>query len=133
MAEALRIPVTLSFHTDFDQDPSTDRVGWIRPLVSTWLRRIQDRTGRTFVPSQDSASKPRRQGYSGLRILSRGVDLALFSLAHRDESLRAQWGLLPSDLAVMHVGRIATEMNHALLFMPSTRFVNPRLVLGWGW
>jgi len=65
-------------------------------------------------------------------LMSRGVDTAVFSPAHRDPALRASWGAGPEDLVVIHVSRLAAEKNYPLLFrcwqrirerVPAARFV----------
>ena len=50
-----------------------------------------------------------------MRHLARAVDTRQFHPDRRSEALRAQWGLEPGQLAVIHVGRIAAEKNLALL------------------
>ncbi len=115
-ARRLGIPVTSSFHTNFDQYTRDYRIGWLKPVVAAWLRQVHNRTRRTFVPTRDLLDRLAREGYANLRLLSRGVDTSLFSPARRDESLRASWGAAPGDPVVLHVGRMAAEKNYLLLF-----------------
>jgi glycosyltransferase involved in cell wall biosynthesis len=129
----LGIPVTSSFHTNFDQYTRDYRLGWLKPVVAAWLRRVHNRTRRTFVPTRDLLARLEREGYRNLRLLSRGVDTELFQPARRDADLRRQWGAGPDDLVVVHVGRMAAEKNYPLLFraFDAVRSVAPgaRLVL----
>ncbi len=115
-ARRLGIPVTSSFHTNFDQYTHDYRMGWFKPVVAAWLRRVHNRTVRTFAPTRDLLARLDTEGYRNLRLLSRGVDSSLFNPARRDESLRAAWGVEPGGLAVIHVGRLAPEKNYPLLF-----------------
>jgi glycosyltransferase involved in cell wall biosynthesis len=115
-ARELGIPVTSSFHTNFDQYTRDYRLGWLKPIVAAWLRRVHNRTRRTFVPTRDLLARLEREGYANLRLLSRGVDTALFAPARRDAELRASWGAAPDDVVVLHVGRMAAEKNYPLLF-----------------
>ncbi len=115
-ANRFGIPVTSSFHTNFDQYTHDYRLGWLRGLVATWLRRVHNRTLRTFAPTQALLTRLAGEGYTNLRLLSRGVDTALFTPALRDPDLRAAWGAGPNDLVVLHVGRMAAEKNYPLLF-----------------
>jgi glycosyltransferase involved in cell wall biosynthesis len=115
-ARALGIPVTSSFHTNFDQYTRDYRMGCLKPVVAAWLRHVHNRTLRTFAPTRDLLTRLEREGYRNLRLLSRGVDSTLFHPGHRDESLRAAWGVGPSDPVVLHVGRLAAEKNYPLLF-----------------
>ncbi len=116
VARRLGIPVTSSFHTNFDQYTRDYRIGWMKPVVAAWLRRVHNRTLRTFVPTRDLQARLAHEGYRGLRLLSRGVDSDLFHPGRRDESLRASWGAAPGDPVVLHVGRLAAEKNYPLLF-----------------
>jgi len=115
-AKDLGIPATSSFHTNFDQYTKDYRIGWVKPIVASWLRRVHNRTLRTFVPTSDIRDRLAGEGYRNLRILSRGVDTRLFSPERRDPGLRAAWGANPDDLVVIHVGRMAAEKNYPLLF-----------------
>ncbi|MFI5337236.1 MAG: glycosyltransferase family 4 protein [Opitutales bacterium] len=128
VARELGIPVTSSFHTNFDQYTRDYRLGWLHRLVAAWLRRVHNRTRRTFVPTRDLCQRLDRAGYRNLRILSRGVDPVLFSPTRRDQELRARWGAGPDDLVVLHVGRLAAEKNDQLLFRSydAVRQVAPR-------
>ena len=112
----LGIPVTSSFHTNFDQYTRDYRLGWFKPVVAAWLRRVHNRTLRTFAPTRDLLARLELEGYRQLRLLSRGVDTTLFSPARRDDDLRHSWGAGPGDLVVVHVGRMAAEKNYPLLF-----------------
>jgi len=127
-ARALGIPVTSSFHTNFDQYTRDYRLGWFFPIVTAWLRHVHNRTRRTFVPTHDLRARLEKSGYDNLRLLSRGVDTGLFTPARRDHGLRAGWGVAPDDLVVLHVGRLAAEKNYSLLFraFDAIQTVSPR-------
>jgi glycosyltransferase involved in cell wall biosynthesis len=127
-ARRLGIPVTSSFHTNFDQYTRDYRMGWLKPVVSAWLQHVHNRTLRTFVPTRDLLARLEHDGYRNLRLLSRGVDSSLFNPGRRDGSLRASWGVGPSDPVVLHVGRLAAEKNYPLLFraFDAIKAVEPR-------
>ena len=127
-ARAFGIPVTSSFHTNFDQYTRDYRLGWLKPLVTAWLRHVHNRTLRTFVPTRALLARLGTEGYTNLRLLSRGVDPALFNPARRDEILRASWGAAPGDPVIIHVGRMAAEKNYPLLFraFDAIKAVEPR-------
>jgi glycosyltransferase involved in cell wall biosynthesis len=131
IARRLGIPVTSSFHTNFDQYTRDYRIGWLRPVVAAWLRRVHNRTLRTFAPTGDLLRRLADDGYANLRLLSRGVDTELFSPARRDDTLRASWGVKPDELVVLHVGRMAAEKNYPLLFrvFDALKAVEPRVRL----
>ncbi len=127
-AHEFGIPVTSSFHTNFDQYTRDYRIGWLKPVVAAWLRHLHNRTRRTFVPTPTLLTRLSTEGYTNLRLLSRGVDTALFYPAQRDASLRASWGVAPEDPVIVHVGRIAPEKNYPLLFraFDAVKAVEPR-------
>ncbi len=127
-ARQLGIPVTSSFHTNFDQYTRDYRLGWFKPVVSAWLRHLHNRTQRTFAPTHDLLARLGREGYANLRLLSRGVDTVLYHPGRRDETLRASWGARPDDLVIVHVGRMAAEKNSPLLFRAydAIKSVQPR-------
>ncbi len=127
-AHEFGIPVTSSFHTNFDQYTRDYRIGWLKPVVAAWLRHLHNRTRRTFVPTPTLLTRLSTEGYTNLRLLSRGVDTALFNPAQRDASLRNSWGVAPEDPVILHVGRIAPEKNYPLLFraFDAVKAVEPR-------
>jgi glycosyltransferase involved in cell wall biosynthesis len=128
LARSMGIPATSSFHTNFDQYTRDYRIGWFKPVVSAWLRHVHNRTLRTFAPTGDMLSRLASEGYTHLRLLSRGVDTELFSPARRDDTLRASWGVKPDEVVVLHVGRMAAEKNYPLLFrvFDALKAVEPR-------
>ena len=127
-AHEFGIPVTSSFHTNFDQYTRDYRIGWLKPVVAAWLRHLHNRTRRTFVPTPTLLTRLSTEGYTNLRLLSRGVDTVLFNPAQRDASLRNSWGVAPEDPVILHVGRIAPEKNYPLLFraFDAVKAVEPR-------
>lgn len=112
----LNLPVTSSFHTNFHSYAGHYRCPWLRPAALAWLRRVHNRTRRTFVPTAELAAELRGLGFRGLSVLSRGVDTRQFGPERRSGALRAAWGAAPEDPVVIHVGRVAPEKNYPLLF-----------------
>lgn len=110
-ARALAIPLTSSYHTRFDDYARHYRIGAFTGMVEGWLRRLHNRTAVTLVPSQDLLERLERAGYRNCALWSRGVDVALFDPARRDEALRAAWGARPEDCVCLHVGRVAAEKD----------------------
>lgn len=124
----LGLPVTSSFHTNFHAYTRHYRCGWLQPLALAWLRRVHNRTRRTFVPTPELAAELGLLGFRGLAVLSRGVDTRQFHPNRRSAELRASWGAGPDDPVVLHVGRMAAEKNYPLLFRAyaAMRAANPR-------
>lgn len=127
-ARALRIPVTSSFHTNFHAYTRHYGFGLLRRVALAWLRRVHNRTLRTFAPTAELCDELKQHGFERLLVLSRGVDTAHFSPDRRSQDLRASWGAAPEDPVVLHVGRIAAEKNFPLLLraFDAMREANPR-------
>jgi glycosyltransferase involved in cell wall biosynthesis len=115
-ARLLNIPVTSSFHTNFHAYTSHYGFGLLRRAALAWLRRVHNRTLRTFAPTTQLCEELGALGFKNLQLLSRGVDLDHFSPTRRCAELRESWGAGQDDLVVLHVGRMAAEKNYPLLF-----------------
>lgn len=114
-AQRLGITASAGFHTRFDDFARHYGLGFATPLVLAYLRHFHNRAAATVVPTAELASFLRQHGFRHVRVLRRAVDTRLFHPERRDAALRAQWGLSPGDLAVVHVGRLAPEKNLPLL------------------
>ncbi len=110
-AEVLGIPLTSSYHTNFDDYAKHYRIGMLTGMVEGWLRSFHNRTSVTMVPSTDLIGRLERAGYNNCALWSRGVDIELFTPQRRDDGLRTAWGATPDDLVCLHVGRIAPEKD----------------------
>jgi glycosyltransferase involved in cell wall biosynthesis len=132
-ARSLGIPVTSGFHTNFDRYSRHYGVGWLQPAVASCLRSFHRRTRATLVPTEALAASLSGEGLSGVRVVGRGVDVALFDPARRSDALRAEWGMLADDLVVLYVGRLAAEKNIDLALRAfaaiKERCANARFVL----
>lgn len=113
-ARALGIPASTGFHTRFHDFARYYGCGFIAPAVFGYLRRFHRRAAATLVPTAQLRDFLDRAGFGNVILLRRAVDTVRFSPCNRDEALRAHWGLRPDQLAVIHVGRIASEKNLAL-------------------
>lgn len=127
-ARALGLPVTSSFHTNFHTYTSAYGFAPLRRAVLGWLRRVHNRTERTFAPTQELCDELAGLGFRDLRVLSRGVDTAQFTPERRSAALRHDWHAGPADPVVLHAGRLAAEKNYPLLFrcFEAMRVVEPR-------
>jgi glycosyltransferase involved in cell wall biosynthesis len=110
-ARELGLPVSSGFHTNFDAYSRHYRMGWLKGLISRYLRYLHNRTDATLVPTTALQDQLSRQGYRNVVVVSRGVDTRLFNPARRSADLRSRWGAGPDDLVVCYVGRLAAEKN----------------------
>ncbi len=128
-ARSLGLPVTSSFHTNFHSYTNNYGFAPLHQIVLGWLRRVHNRTQRTFAPTNELCDELRELGFRNLSLLSRGIDTEHFSPERRDHELRKSWGVGPDDPVVLHVGRMAPEKNYDLLFKiyDAMRIANPKL------
>jgi glycosyltransferase involved in cell wall biosynthesis len=130
-ARRLKIPVTSSYHTQFHAYTGHYGIGLMKSVTLAWLRRVHNRTDRTFAPTAELCAELTKLGFRGMEVLSRGVDTRHFHPSNRSEALRRSWGAGPDDPVVLHAGRFAREKNYPLLLEAWTAMhrVNPRLRL----
>ena len=117
----LGIPVASSFHTNFDHYAAHYGFLALERLGFAYLRWFHNRTRVTLVPSQATRSRLLADGVKRVEIWSRGVDGAVFSPTHRDESLRASIGVAPGETLLVYVGRLAPEKNLPALLQAFSR------------
>ena len=110
------IPVTSSFHTNFDQYTHHYGVGWTRSWIWRYLRWFHNRTAETYVPSRATIGELEAKGFERLVLWPRGVDARLFRPDRPErERIREELGFHDGDLVIGHVSRIAAEKNVAFL------------------
>jgi glycosyltransferase involved in cell wall biosynthesis len=128
-ARSLGLPVTSSFHTNFHSYASHYGFAPLRHAALAWLRRVHNRTLRTFAPTEEICGELTGLGFNNMGLLTRGVDTALFTPARRSPELRRAWGVAEDQPVVLHVGRMAPEKNYGLLFRlyAAMRRANPAL------
>ena len=113
-ARRLGIPIATGFHTRFDTYAKDYGFGFLSPWVFNWLRRFHNRGDATLVPTLELQQQLYAQGFCNVQRLGRGVDTTQFHPSWRSSSMRENWGLSEDDLAVLSVGRLASEKNHDL-------------------
>jgi glycosyltransferase involved in cell wall biosynthesis len=116
-ADKLGIPLASSFHTNFHSYSKHYGFAFLTRPALAYLRWFHNRTRITLSPTDELNAELTRDGFRGMRLLSRGVDTTHFTPAKRDPALRAAWGATaPDDPVFIHVSRLAAEKNYALLF-----------------
>lgn len=113
-ARAMGLPVTSSYHTNFDAYSGHYGASIMAPLVRAWLLHFHRRTLSTMAPTRALVEGLVRERVPGARLLGRGVDTALFDPARRSDGLRSAWGARERDPVALYVGRLAPEKNLAL-------------------
>jgi len=114
-AQKLQLPVTSSFHTNFQSYSSHYGLNLLKVPIESYLRKLHNRTSVTMVPTRALMFELQQRGYRNLALLARGVASDLFSPSKRSRSLRKTWGANDDDLVVLLVGRLAKEKNVRLV------------------
>lgn len=110
-AKVLKLPVTSDFRTNFQSYSKHYGVGWLRKPIVAYLRKFHNATACTMVPTRELMRTLGENGFSNLKVVSRGVDTKLFNLSKRDTSLRSSWGADDKTTVLISVGRMAPEKN----------------------
>ncbi|MDQ8185183.1 glycosyltransferase family 1 protein [Pelagicoccus sp. SDUM812002] len=125
-AKLLDIPVSSTFHTNFDQYSDHYSVGGVQRIMSAYLRMVHNFCGCTLAPTQQMAEVLTTEGYFNTGVLSRGVDTQLFSPTKREDVLRNKWEIPEGGRAIVYVGRIAKEKNIDLVMQAYRSIVDVR-------
>jgi glycosyltransferase involved in cell wall biosynthesis len=132
-AIGLRLPVATGFHTNFHRYSAHYGFGFLAKPIARYLRGFHNRAQATMVPTVQLKRELETHGYRGVRVVSRGVDAALFDPWRRSEQLRRSWGAGESGLVALHVGRLAPEKNLRLAVRAAQAMAaaTPRLRMVW--
>ncbi|MGB0370305.1 MAG: glycosyltransferase family 4 protein [Opitutales bacterium] len=111
-AKKLDLPVTSTFHTNFQLYCADYGAKWLTQTMLGFLRWFHNSCALTFVPSQDLIDDLRGSQFERLFYLGRGVDRVLFDPGRRSQELRKEWGADSDDTPVaVYVGRAAAEKD----------------------
>lgn len=110
-ARKLGIPVTSTFHTNFQDYCADYGFAFLEKWAMGYLRWFHNSCALTTVPDPDLIERLREAGVKHLQMLGRGADTQLFKPARRSEELRRSWGAGPDDPVAIYVGRAAAEKN----------------------
>lgn len=108
-ALAMDIPLVTSYHTSFAAYLAHYRLSAFDRAAWPFLRWFHNSGVRTFVPSHPVREEVAAQGFTGLRVWSRGVDAQRFSPRFRSVAMRTRMGADAETFVVAYVGRLAPE------------------------
>ncbi len=107
-----RIPVVSSFHTHFSSYLKYYRLGFLEPLLWSYLKWFYKHCRQLYVPSPSMMEELREAGVeSDLILWTRGVDTGLFHPGQRNHGWRESRGFGTSDVVVLFVSRLVWEKN----------------------
>jgi glycosyltransferase involved in cell wall biosynthesis len=110
-ARKLKIPVSSTFHTNFQDYCADYGAAFAERGMMAYLRWFHNTCALTTVPDPSLIQRLKADGIQHLEMLGRGADTELFSPAKRDPELRQTWGADKDTLVAIYVGRAAAEKN----------------------
>ena len=110
-AKLLGIPVVTGLHTRFDDFMDHYGLSFLRRPAFAFMRAFHNRASATLVPTNSLKNFLNASGFKRAVRLERAVDTSAFAPQFRSETLRNAWGCTSGALAVLFVGRIASEKN----------------------
>ena len=105
------IPVVSSFHTHFVSYFRYYGVRPLEPLGWRMLRWFYRRCARVYAPTYSIVDELAAEGIHDVELWTRGIDLAAFSPAARDPSLRAELGVDEGRPLLLLVSRLVKEKD----------------------
>lgn len=111
----LGIPVTSTFHTNFQSYCRHYYLPFLRARALRYMRWFHNQCALTFVPTTELLGELERLGFERLQHLGRGVDRRLFHPSRRSAELRRQWGAGNGAPVILCVSRVAREKNLPLV------------------
>lgn len=104
------VPVLASVHTRFETYPQYYHVGFLKPAVEAWLRKLYRRCDALVAPSDGMIEVLHQQRMNrDIGIWSRGVDREIFNSGVRDGALRHSMGIGETEVAIGFLGRVVME------------------------
>lgn len=137
ISRELRIPLVHTYHTVYENYThyfSPSKV-WGRKLVTVFSRRVAAKTDALIAPTEKVKTLLQGYGISApIYVLPTGIDQKKFISAGKASErllLRKQLGILPEQVVLVSVGRMAKEKNggELLRMMEHFRGKNIRLLL----
>ncbi|MFD1908157.1 glycosyltransferase [Paenibacillus rhizoplanae] len=101
-------PHVASYHTHFDRYLEYYKMRRILPLYWKYMKWYHRSCDAVLAPSRETLTSLRMEGFTRLRLWSRGVDCTLYSPERRSEETRERYGK-GAALMMLYVGRIAPE------------------------
>lgn len=113
-AHSHNLPHVVSYHTHFDRYLEYYRMKSLIPLYWRYMRWFHASCDATLAPSEETISTLRQQGFSRLRLWSRGIDCSFYTPDKRNREVRERYGIT-APLLLLYVGRVAPEKDIATL------------------
>jgi len=110
-ARKLRIPVSSTFHTNFQDYCADYGAAFAGRGMMAYLRWFHNACALTTVPDPSLIQRLTLERVERLEMLGRGADTDLFHPGKRDAELRQSWGADAHGPVALYVGRAAAEKD----------------------
>lgn len=118
------IPTAASYHTNFPDYMSHYGMPFLKEPAWWYIRWFHSFASMNLCPSKDTLTELKNRGFSNLEIWGRGIDTEAFSPIHRNEGVRAAYGINKAPL-LLYVGRLAPEKELPVL-LGAVKLLNQR-------
>ncbi|WP_322904753.1 glycosyltransferase family 1 protein [Paenibacillus campi] len=103
-------PLIASYHTHIPHYADHYRVGWLKPLVWSYLRLLHNVAQLNLCTSDTVLHELQSQRFRNVKLWQRGVDTERFHPNFRSKAMRERLsGGKPDDILLLYVGRLASE------------------------
>lgn len=109
------IPLMTSFHTNFPMYCRHYGAPWLEGTAWRWIRHFHAPARIVHAPGAAARAALHERGLTQTVVWGTGVDSGLFHHRKRDLLLRRELGIADDEVAVLHVGRLASEKNIATM------------------
>jgi glycosyltransferase involved in cell wall biosynthesis len=110
-ARKLGIPVSSTFHTNFQDYCADYGAAFAARSMMAYLRWFHNQCALTTVPDPSLIERLQEDGVKYLEMLGRGADTVLFHPDKRDAKLRLSWGADEATPVALYLGRAAAEKD----------------------
>lgn len=110
-----KCPSVASMHTYLPAYTQHYKLGILESASWRYLRWVHNRCSINLAPSNSFARKMKMKGIQRVSVWGGGVDTDAFNPNHRSDALRNDLMNDPSNLLLLHVGRLAREKEVELL------------------
>lgn len=137
-AKARGLPVLASVHTRFETYPRYYKMGFLEPIMESWIRGLYQRCDALVTPSESMIEVLREQDMNDdISIWSRGVDRTIFGPENRSLEWRRSKGIEDDDVAIVFLGRLVMEKGldafaEAIVKLRERQVAHKVLVIGDG-
>lgn len=87
------IPISSVFHTDFPSYMKYYHVGFLEPLLWTYLKHFYNACDIVLVPTEDIKTRLVKKGIRNIEIWSRGIHLERYNPSNRSQEFRRRNGI----------------------------------------